>query len=143
MRDAIANENVNASILYDFYRNLENAITRLKKNKQAGDVDKINAFLLDMTQMEQDSGAARQLDKTLCITFDGYEISVQRLRFIQRVLDSSKDEAMPDLGLPRHAEILAYRQQQKSERIEHFNEIMAELNKIPEEIRTDLSTQLP
>lgn len=100
------------------YTNLGEAIGTLKEKNRTDDMEKLYALMLDMAQTEQDSRNARIFDIILCETFDGYAQSVQREQAIQKFLTSTDSWAR-----------------------DHYAKIKAELDKIPAEKRTDLSTR--
>ena len=102
---------------YPFYfRFLKSTIVKLKEKHQHEDIEKFNVFMLDMLRVEQYAGDVDYLDRTLCITLDGYETSTQRENGIKRYINTESEH---------------YRN--------HFGVIQSKLDKVPVENRIDLS----
>ena len=138
LRDAIANETIRKGGFGDLYRNLERVIVMLKEKGQTNDIEAINGFLMERTQIEQDPSAAWSLDGSLCVTLDDYATSVQRERLIQRTLKTLEEQ----IRAQDEAEIKTIYGDARSPKEwvrNHLNDSLAEIQKTPADKRTDLS----
>ena len=100
----------------DLSQRLSRAIKKAHSKGKTDDVKTFFAFLMEMAQTEQHALSADMLDKTLC-TLIGYEHSIQRRQNIERFANSEDQYSR-----------------------ERFRERKAEMDKLPADKRTDLST---
>ena len=92
-------------------------IPSFKAENRNEDVEKFHAFLLDMLRMEQDWYRVTRLDEILCAVLDGYPQSIQRKQVMRWFLNVVNDEII----------------------CQRCREILAEIDEIPADKRTDLS----